>query len=112
MNITWLYTQAFSLPADAKLHSLEELYSSRRDDLSRSSRTAVEERLLSYQRQLEDRYNTQLKLEVTWQYWFMYVCVLLWCVCVCVCVRMCVCVCMYVFVCMHMCVCVCVCFHA
>ncbi|KAK7097785.1 centriole and centriolar satellite protein ofd1-like [Littorina saxatilis] len=49
---------------DAKLHSLEELYSSRRDELSRSNRTAVEERLLHYQRQLEDRYNSQLKLEL------------------------------------------------
>ncbi|KAL8607286.1 hypothetical protein ACOMHN_047617 [Nucella lapillus] len=49
---------------DAKLHSLEELYSSRRDDLNRSSHSAVEERLLSYQRQLEDRYNSQLKLEL------------------------------------------------
>ncbi|XP_076468421.1 centriole and centriolar satellite protein OFD1-like isoform X3 [Babylonia areolata] len=49
---------------DAKLHSLEELYSSKRDGLSRSSHSAVEERLLSYQRQLEDRYNSQLKLEL------------------------------------------------
>lgn len=49
---------------DEKLKSLEELYSSKREDLSHSSRTAVEERILTYQRQLEDRYNSQLKLEV------------------------------------------------
>ncbi|PVD35044.1 hypothetical protein C0Q70_06325 [Pomacea canaliculata] len=49
---------------DEKLKSLEELYSSKREDLSHSSRTAVEERILTYQRQLEDRYNSQLKLEI------------------------------------------------
>ena len=49
---------------DEKLHSLEELYSSKRHDHVKTGSVAVEDRLLLYQRQLEDRYNSELKREV------------------------------------------------
>ncbi|XP_071087018.1 centriole and centriolar satellite protein OFD1-like [Haliotis cracherodii] len=49
---------------DDKLQSLEDLYSSRRDEHMRTGVVAVEDRLLSYQRQLEDRYNSELKREL------------------------------------------------
>jgi len=51
-------------PLDEKLTHVDELYSSKHDDFLRSGRAGAEERLLSFQRQLEDRYNTQLKLEL------------------------------------------------
>ncbi|XP_012937373.1 oral-facial-digital syndrome 1 protein homolog [Aplysia californica] len=49
---------------DEKLTDVDELFSSRREDFMRTGRAGAEERLLSFQRQLEDRYNTQLKLEL------------------------------------------------
>ncbi|CAL1527674.1 unnamed protein product [Lymnaea stagnalis] len=51
-------------PLDEKLSDVDELYASRRDDFLRTGRSGAEERLLSFQRQLEDRYNTQLKMEL------------------------------------------------
>lgn len=51
-------------PLDEKLSDVDELYSSRRDEFLRTGRAGAEERLLSFQRQLEDRYNTQLKMEL------------------------------------------------
>ncbi|XP_041357346.1 oral-facial-digital syndrome 1 protein-like isoform X2 [Gigantopelta aegis] len=49
---------------DEKLHSLDELYSSKRHDHMKTGSVAVEDRLLLYQRQLEDRYNSELKREL------------------------------------------------
>ena len=49
---------------DAKLRSLEAMYLSKKEDSNLVSRNAYEERLLSFQRKLEDRYDTQLKMEV------------------------------------------------
>ncbi|GFN84019.1 hypothetical protein PoB_001052500, partial [Plakobranchus ocellatus] len=51
-------------PLDEKLSDVDELYSSRREEFLRTGRAGAEERLLSFQRQLEDRYNTQLKMEI------------------------------------------------
>lgn len=49
---------------DEKLTDVDDLYSSRREDFLRSGRAGAEERMLGFQRQLEDRYNTQLKMEL------------------------------------------------
>lgn len=49
---------------DEKLGEMEEFYSSKRDENFRIGATAMEERLMSFQRQLEERYRTDLKLEV------------------------------------------------
>ena len=49
---------------DEKLSDVDELFSSRQEEFLRTGRAGAEERLLSFQRQLEDRYNTQLKMEV------------------------------------------------
>lgn len=49
---------------DEKLGEMEKFYSSKRDENFRIGATAMEERLMSFQRQLEDRYRTDLKLEV------------------------------------------------
>ncbi|RUS79294.1 hypothetical protein EGW08_012949 [Elysia chlorotica] len=51
-------------PLDEKLSDVDEFYSSRREEFLRTGRAGAEERLLSFQRQLEDRYNTQLKMEL------------------------------------------------
>uniref|UniRef100_A0A2C9KXP3 Uncharacterized protein n=1 Tax=Biomphalaria glabrata TaxID=6526 RepID=A0A2C9KXP3_BIOGL len=51
-------------PLDEKLSDVDEMYASRREDYLRTGRAGAEERLLSFQRQLEDRYNTQLKMEL------------------------------------------------
>ena len=49
---------------DEKLGEMEKFYSSKRDENFRIGATAMEERLMSFQRQLEERYRTDLKLEV------------------------------------------------
>lgn len=49
---------------DDKLMGLDEYYLYRRDENFRSSAMGVEERLLLYQRQLEEESRRQLKLEV------------------------------------------------
>ncbi|XP_056009983.1 centriole and centriolar satellite protein OFD1-like isoform X3 [Ostrea edulis] len=49
---------------DEKLGEMEDFYSSKRDANFRIGATAMEERLMSFQRQLEERYRTDLKLEV------------------------------------------------
>lgn len=49
---------------DEKLGEMEEFYSLKRDENFRIGATAMEERLMSFQRQLEERYRTDLKLEV------------------------------------------------
>ncbi|XP_062593125.1 centriole and centriolar satellite protein OFD1-like isoform X2 [Saccostrea cucullata] len=49
---------------DEKLGEMEDFYSSKRDENFRIGATAMEERLMSFQRQLEERYRTDLKLEV------------------------------------------------
>ena len=46
------------------MHVLDELFSSRRDEQYRNGSMALEDRLLSFQRQLEERFKTELKLEV------------------------------------------------
>lgn len=49
---------------DDKLMGLDEYYLYRRNENFRSSAMGVEERLLLYQRQLEEESRRQLKLEV------------------------------------------------
>ncbi|KAK3100460.1 hypothetical protein FSP39_020439 [Pinctada imbricata] len=49
---------------DEKLDGVEEFYSSQREENYRVGATAMEERLMSFQRTLEERYRTDLKLEV------------------------------------------------
>ncbi|KAL3879106.1 hypothetical protein ACJMK2_031419 [Sinanodonta woodiana] len=49
---------------DEKLNGLDELFSSRRDEQYRVGAAAVEDRILAFQRQLEERFRTELKLQV------------------------------------------------
>ncbi|KAK6172568.1 hypothetical protein SNE40_016198 [Patella caerulea] len=49
---------------DEKLHVLDELYSSKRDDVFKSSAMLTEERILNFQKQVEERYQAQLKQEI------------------------------------------------
>ncbi|KAK3610643.1 hypothetical protein CHS0354_028023 [Potamilus streckersoni] len=49
---------------DEKLNVLDELFSSRRDEQYRVGAAAVEDRILAFQRQLEERFRTELKLQV------------------------------------------------
>ncbi|XP_021364369.1 oral-facial-digital syndrome 1 protein homolog [Mizuhopecten yessoensis] len=49
---------------DEKLVGVDDLYSSKRDDHYKFGVTAVEDRLLSFQRQLEERYRSDLQLEL------------------------------------------------
>lgn len=49
---------------DEKLVGVDDLYSSKRDDHHKVGVTAVEDRLLSFQRQLEERYRSDLQLEL------------------------------------------------
>ncbi|KAH9513900.1 hypothetical protein Btru_031696 [Bulinus truncatus] len=51
-------------PLDEKLSDVDEMFASRREDYLHTGRAGAEERLLSFQRQLEDHYNTQLKMEL------------------------------------------------
>ncbi|XP_052792413.1 centriole and centriolar satellite protein OFD1-like isoform X1 [Mya arenaria] len=50
---------------DEKMSVLDELFSSRREEQYRTGATALEDRLLSFQRQLEERFRNELKLEVS-----------------------------------------------
>lgn len=59
----YIYIHILAL-LDEKLGEMEEFYSSKRDENFRIGATAMEERLMSFQRQLEERYRTDLKLEV------------------------------------------------
>lgn len=59
----YIYVHVLAL-LDEKLGEMEEFYSSKRDENFRIGATAMEERLMSFQRQLEERYRTDLKLEV------------------------------------------------
>ena len=43
---------------------LDDLFSSKREEQYRTGSLALEDRLLSFQRQLEERFKTELKLEV------------------------------------------------
>lgn len=47
---------------------VDDFYSSRRDEQFRFGATAVEDRLLSFQRQLEERYRSDLKMEVWYSF--------------------------------------------
>lgn len=58
----YIYIHILAL-LDQKLGEMEEFYSSKRDENFRIGATAMEERLMSFQRQLEERYRTDLKLE-------------------------------------------------
>lgn len=58
----YIYIHVLAL-LDEKLGEMEEFYSSKRDENFRIGATAMEERLMSFQRQLEERYRTDLKLE-------------------------------------------------
>ncbi|XP_033742061.1 oral-facial-digital syndrome 1 protein homolog isoform X2 [Pecten maximus] len=49
---------------DEKLVGVDDFYSSKRDDHHKVGVTAVEDRLLSFQRQLEERYRSDLQLEL------------------------------------------------
>ena len=49
---------------DEKMSVLDDLFSSRREEQYRTGSLALEDRLLSFQRQLEERFKTELKLEV------------------------------------------------
>lgn len=59
----YIYIHILAL-LDEKLGEMEQFYSSKRDENFRIGATAMEERLMSFQRQLEERYRTDLKLEV------------------------------------------------
>lgn len=59
----YIYIHILAL-LDEKLGEMEEFYSSKRDENFRIGATAMEERLMSFQRELEERYRTDLKLEV------------------------------------------------
>lgn len=59
----YIYIHILAL-LDEKLGEMEEFYSSKRDENFRIGATAMEERLMSFQRQLEERYRMDLKLEV------------------------------------------------
>lgn len=59
----YIYIHILAL-LDEKLGEMEEFYSSKRNENFRIGATAMEERLMSFQRQLEERYRTDLKLEV------------------------------------------------
>ncbi|XP_053399903.1 centriole and centriolar satellite protein ofd1-like [Mercenaria mercenaria] len=50
---------------DEKMNVLDDLFSSRREEQYRTGATALEDRLLKFQRQLEERFKTELKLEVS-----------------------------------------------
>lgn len=58
----YIYIHILAL-LDEKLGEMEQFYSSKRDENFRIGATAMEERLMSFQRQLEERYRTDLKLE-------------------------------------------------
>jgi hypothetical protein len=49
---------------DEKMNVLDDLFSSRREEQYRTGATALEDRLLKFQRQLEERFKSELKLEV------------------------------------------------
>ncbi|CAG2221940.1 unnamed protein product [Mytilus edulis] len=49
---------------DERLNGVDDFYSSKKDEHFRTSSAAVEDRLMSFQRQLEERYRTDLKLEL------------------------------------------------
>ena len=49
---------------DERLNGVDDFYSSKRDEHFRTSAVAVEDRLMSFQRQLEERYRTDLKMEL------------------------------------------------
>lgn len=49
---------------DERLNGVDDFYSSKRDEHFRTSVVAVEDRLMSFQRQLEERYTKDLKLEL------------------------------------------------
>lgn len=59
----YIYIHILAL-LDEKLGEMEEFYSSKRNENFRIGATAMEERLMSFQRQLEERYRMDLKLEV------------------------------------------------
>lgn len=63
LHVRYIYIHILAL-LDEKLGEMEEFYSSKRDENFRIGATAMEERLMSFQRQLEERYRTDLKLEV------------------------------------------------
>lgn len=52
--------------SDERLNGVDDFYSSKRDEHFRTSAVAVEDRLMSFQRQLEERYRTDLKMEVNY----------------------------------------------
>ncbi|ESO99969.1 hypothetical protein LOTGIDRAFT_64934, partial [Lottia gigantea] len=49
---------------DEKLQVLDQLYSSKRDDMYKSTSMLTEERILNFQKQMEERYQSQLKQEI------------------------------------------------
>ena len=49
---------------EEKLSSVEEAYSSQKERFSQSGALATEERILAYQRELEERSRAHIKLEV------------------------------------------------
>lgn len=50
--------------SDEKMSVLDELFSSRREEQYRTGATALEDRLLRFQKQLEERCRAEIKLEV------------------------------------------------
>ncbi|KAL4230641.1 oxidative DNA demethylase [Mactra antiquata] len=50
---------------DEKMNVLDELFSSKREEQYRTGATALEDKLLKFQRQLEDRFKSEMKLEVS-----------------------------------------------
>ena len=60
-----LMKQAYFTCSEDKFHKLDKYYDSMRDTTHRESSLGMEDRLLAYQRQLDERSHTEVKLEVS-----------------------------------------------